>query len=437
MMTKRTNQLLTAALLAAVFAGVLILNGLTPYVADDYSYLIHFGTKEPIRSLKDVAESMYIHSLKMNGRVVSHSIAQIFSMAPKGFYNLCNAAVYTALMYLLYRIANFRKKENPLLLASICMAFFAFMPVFGQVCLWYVGSVNYLWALFFGLLFVLPYLRRFLGGKDCFRGPFYVLMCIGALLFGMYSEITSFVGICLAFGLMAVPALLRRQPWKTGLWVHWAMACVGYLILLSIPAERNAKQAGGLGPELLLQNISRATDMLLEHCGLLLVIFAALFLFSLLRRTEPDRLIISGLLFLGAVGANYMTVVAAYYPQRCLATTVMLLILGIAMLAAPLGTGKATGFAGVLLACFFLFQAYFGVSDIYGCWKAFKLREAVILEAAQLQEELVYADIVTAQTPYSAFWELRDLSTEDPETWPNFAMGKIYGIKILGIDSIE
>lgn len=430
---RRRNGIATAALMGAVFLVMLVLNDLTPYVADDYNYLIHFGTKEPIRSLKDVAESMYIHCLKMNGRVVSHTIAQLFSMAPKGIYNLCNAAVYAASMYLMYRIANFGQRRDPMLLTLICMVFFCAMPVFGQVCLWYVGAVNYLWALLGGLMFVMPFLMRYLELPDLMCGWRFPLFCVGCLLFGMYSEITSFVCIYLAFALMVIPAVLNRKSLKTKLWIGWLLACCGYLILLSIPAERNAKQAGGLTFALLLSNFDRATQMLLTNCRWLLVIFGALFILGLVKRIDRRRLILAALLLTGALGGNYMTMVASYYPARCLATTAMLLILANAMLLAPWLKTTAVKAAGIVLAAVFLWQGWFGVRDIYRCREDFNAREAVIVAAAEAGDQLVTAEIVVPKTPYSAFWELRDLSADDPTTWPNFAMGKIYGIEILGI----
>lgn len=422
----------TAALVAAVFVMILVLNQMTPYVADDYSYLIHFGTKEPIRSLKDVAESMYVHSLHMNGRVVSHSLAQIFSMAPKFLFNLCNAAIFAGLVYWMFRMACFGQKPKALLFAMIFMGLFCAMPVFGQVCLWYVGAFNYLWALLGGLIFVTPFLLRFLGKADPLRGWRFGVYCAGCLLFGMYSEITSFVMIFLAFALMVVPGVFWKKPLKTKLWFGWLLACAGYLILLAIPAERNAKQADGLNFAVLLTNFDRATEMLMQYCVPLLTLWVILFGLGLVQKIGRERLVWSALMLFGALGGNYMTMAASYYPERCLATTVMLLILSIATLAAPYANKSAMLAAGAILSLCFAVQAYTGVSDIARCHRDFLAREAVIQQAAEAGETIVTAEIVIPQTPYSAFWDLRDMSTDDPTTWPNFAMGKYYGIQILG-----
>lgn len=430
---KNHTRIRTAAILAAVFAGMLILNFWTPYAADDFNYLIHFGTKEPLRSLADVAESMYIHSLNMNGRVLSHTFAQLLGMAPKALFNVLNAALYTMLMYLIWRAAGFGHKKSPALLAMICMAFFAFLPVFGQVCLWFVGAANYLWALVWGMCFLLPFLRRYLAGDDGLKGWRFPLYCLGCVLFGSYSEITSFVCIYLAAALLVLARLLKGTPLKHRLWLGWLLACVGYCVLLVIPAERSAKQASGMDLQLLLTNFLRASAMLLRHCGLLLAVFCVLLLLALKRRGDRDRLVLSVLLLTGALGGNYMTVVASYYPARCLATSALLLLLACAMLLRPHLTGTVPRTAGGILAAVFLIQAWFGVSDIYRCHRDFLAREAVIVAAAEAGETRVTAEIVQARTPYSVFWEVRDLSTEDPTTWPNFAMGKIYGIEILGI----
>lgn len=410
------------------------LNFLTPYVADDYNYLLNFVTKERLQSLGDVVESMYIHCFKMNGRVVSHTIVQLFGLVPKWVYNLCNAGVFTALVYLMYRIINFGHRTNPALAAAMPMGLWVCLPAFGQVCLWYTGAVNYLWSLVGLLVFWLPYLLRYLDRDLPWKGWQKALFCLGSWLFGMYSEIASFVGIYLAAAAILVGALFRKKTLKTWLWLPWALACVGYLMMLSMPAQLAAKAAGTMDLAALTANFRRATDMLTEYCIPLLVLWCAAFALGLKKRIGPERLVLAALMLLGAVGANYMTIVASYYPERCLDVTVMLLILSCGMLLAPYGSHAALKAGSAALAVVFLVCLIPGVSDIYACYRASQAREAQIAQCKASGESEVVTEIIVPRTQYSALWDLRDLSTEDPTTWPNFAMEKYYGIdSILGV----
>ncbi len=122
------------AFIGMLFLFMLILNFLTPYVADDYAYRLGFHNKEPLKGLADVARSMYVHCFRMNGRVVSHTLEQIFMLFPKALFNVLNAVVFVGLIYLLYRVANMGHKRNVLLLVSIGMAFWYFEPVLDRWC---------------------------------------------------------------------------------------------------------------------------------------------------------------------------------------------------------------------------------------------------------------------------------------------------------------
>lgn len=421
-------------ILLSIFASMLVLNCLTPYVADDFVYMFSFSTKERLTSAADIIPSMYVHSLRMNGRVISHSLEQLFMLMPKLLFNISNALVYTMAIYLLYRIANHSKKTNGVLLAAISMGFWCMMPAFGQIALWQVGSVNYLWAITGCLGFLLPYLVYYYKGSElltkCWqRGAF----CLASLLFGMYSEISSFAAICLGAGILIICAIQKKQSLKSWLLLPLGMACIGYIIMLCIPAQISAKAANGLSMQLLLNNFIRASCMLFKYCWIMLFVWALSFAAGVRKRISSDRLLLSALFLTVAVMANYMTIIAAYYPERCLCTTVTLLILAISIILADIQWNYVTegGFAALTVCSAILFCI--GSSDIVNCWMQFTARESVIAQAKESGETDLILGIVEYDTMYSAFWNLRDLSNEERETWPNSSMAKYYGVNsILG-----
>lgn len=428
-----TGRPAAGIVLGFIFTVMLVLNFLTPYIADDYVYMFAFDTKLRLESLSQIIPSMYLHCLRMNGRVVSHTLEQLFMLLPKPVFNLCNALVYTLTIWLLYRIENYNCKRNALLLALTFMGMWYFMPAFGQVSLWQVGSLNYMWAVTLCIVFVIPYMILFVKDRDALVSPWSRgLFTFAAVLIGMYSEISSFAAICLS-GAFLLLCCLEKKSLKSWLWMPIIAACAGYLIMLSFPAQIAAKSAGSLNLQLLIRNFQRATIKLKQYCLTPLIIWGIVFLICLGKKTDIKRLIASALFVVGAIGANYMTVVASYYPERCLCTSIALLVLSICILIAHWELKKPVLVFAIIATFFFGASLKSGTQDIYLSWRQFMDRETFILTAKENGKTEFEVDTVKCDTQYSAFWGLRDLSTEDSADWPNSSMAKYYAVdKILG-----
>ncbi len=435
----RLNRSRRAVLAAAgaIFVCLLVLNLLTPYVADDYVYLFSLRKDHPpLTGLWSVAESMYYHCFYMNGRVVSHFFGQLFMLFPKPVFDAVNALVYAGAMYLLYRVCRMDGEDNLLLFLAVCAAFWTFLPAFGQVCLWQIGSVNYLWALLWGLIYLLPFLHRFWsGGEPLPRLWQKVLFCLFALPFGMYTEITSFIAILTAAALLLLCPPMKKGTLRCWLWIPIAVGLAGFAIMLMMPAELGAK-TGSLTLGVLLDNFLRSTAMLRDHCLPLLLAWAAAFVLGLYAKLPPERLILSLVLACAAVAANYMLIVAQYYAERCLCTTVLLLVAACGLLAAGLLRTRfriPCACAGAVLAAVFLLSFALGSADILRCHLDFRAREQTIAEYKAAGETDLVLDRIQPDTPYSAFYDLRDLATDTADTWPNSSMARYYGVdSILG-----
>ena len=131
-----------------------------------------------------------------------------------------------------------------------------------------------------------------------------------------------------------------------------------------------------------------------------------------------------------------MPIAASYYPERCMCTTVLLLVMAIVWLAWELSMTRvfpvvAAGVA--LIAVLTIPSGISGCRDILSCWRQNQLREQIIAAAIESGDMDVTANVVIPLTSWSGYWDLRDLSTEDPETWPNHSMAVFYGIdSIIG-----
>ena len=121
-----------------VFCWMLLLNCLTPYLADDYTFAYAFDTGERLHSLPQLISSLVFHYHEWSGRVIVKFFAQGFTMFPKLLFNVCNAGMFMALGLVLYKLAVGRRSQKAdwLVLALIYAALWEISPVFGQTNLW-------------------------------------------------------------------------------------------------------------------------------------------------------------------------------------------------------------------------------------------------------------------------------------------------------------
>ncbi len=424
------------ALAAVIFLFALALNFLTPYVADDYVYRLGFHTKKELTGVLDVAKSMYVHSYRMNGRVVSHFFGQLFMLWPKAIFNIVNSAVITALLFLMSYLASGCRRPTAFTVLCAAMAFWVGCPVFGQVALWQLGSVNYLWGLFFGIIFILPYFFRFFHEKDPLDRTWKrILFSIFSFFFGFYVEIMSFIAPFIA-AVLVISYYFKKKTLKTWLIVPIILSAAGYLALMSMPAELAAKQTS-MSITILLKNFVKATEMLKTYGFTLIIVWIALEVLGFYLKGDRERLLLSAVFAFSAVLANYMLTFAAYYEPRCACPAVMLLIM--ACLTAGEGlSGEKLGkmvknMLFFSLSLTFFFSAVTGCAGIFSDYSAYLAREEQIIDAKQAGETDLTLPVVHPTSPYSAFWGLLDLNTDTRDTWPNIQMSEYYGVdSIIG-----
>ena len=426
--SKWTLTVLTGGL----FAFMLALNILTPYICDDFTYNLNFATREPLGSILELFESMAAHSHKMNGRLISHGLAQVFMLLPPFIFDAVNAAVFTGTLYLILRLCD--REWNALLFCVLFCLLWLLMPVFGQVVLWQVGALNYFWSFSALLLFIAPSLLLLREDRQVLKTKWHQIgFCVYSFFFGWYSEIASFVGMCMLICLVLLDMWMnwRRFEWSRLLPVLFAV--LGYTAMLSMPAQIANKQSSELTLDLLLQRFAVCNEMLAQHLTVPLFLFAILLVLGLLARLARKTLVLAGLFALAGLCANYMPLAASYYPERCLCVPVLMLLMASLTLAAPLSRGKHfPPFFGaccmiLLLSCPAVF---WGCRDIAFCHTQNAQREETIAAALEAGETQVAANVVVPQTPWSGFYGVLDLTT-DPETWPNHAMAVYYGLDSL------
>ena len=429
----KKQSILFYVLMFILFLAILVLNFLTDYVADDWVYMFSFSTREPIRVVRDIFPSMYVHSTHMNGRLISHGLVQLMFIFRRPVFKLVNTGVYCAVMYMLYRFCVGRGKRSNLLFAGLSMTFLVTMPAFGEVCLWQVGAINYIWALLFCLLWLWPFLRFYRDGDDPFphlwqRIPVILL----SIPFGMYSEITSFIAIVAGVALTILGMFRCKKRWSW-LWLAVALACVGYALLLLMPAE-SAKTATEMTLNVLIANIGAFTELMRAELLPLYLGWAILFALGISMRLDRQQLILSGGFALAGTMAGYMLVVGTYMPSRTLCTTTLMLLIAIGVLAADLletGYRKVCVCLTAALTVLSLITFAPGAADLWSNHQQFLAREDYIHQCIAEGQEDLTLKLITASTDFSPYRYLKDLDSGTSQDWPNLSMSKYYGLNSI------
>lgn len=238
----------TLVILAGVFLFMLALNHWMPLHRDDYEYSLVWGTSQHIDSFGDVCQSLWNHYLTHGGRMVTVFVLDFFLWAGKSWFDLANAAVFTAVAVLLYchSTRGVRITAEPGILALCAFFLWLCLPHFGEVAVWKSGSTVYLWSGFFAALFLLPY-NLFLAGRVRWNNAMAVPLFLLGVLGGWSVENLGVTVVLLAAG-------ISWHAWRQGnrqLWLPAgaAGAFLGLAGLIAAPGNwvRYGQQGSGKG----------------------------------------------------------------------------------------------------------------------------------------------------------------------------------------------
>lgn len=428
--------------LALYFLFFLGLNFLTPLVSDDYHYAFSFATDERITSFWQIFPSLYEHYFVMHGRTAVHFFTQLFMLVGKPVFNVCNAAVAALLLYGLHRLAVGRREKNPAALLGLGALSFLFTPAFGQTMLWLDGACNYLWGAAAVVWVLVPYRDALIDGEDIHSPWLTVLLFLGSLFLGAASESAS--PAALLFMIAATSILWKRtgrlRPWMG---ISCLLAAAGFLILVLSPANAvrstyyAAEGVSRMGQYLL--NFQTAAGTLLEHglplCGVFMVLFAV----AAAQKADKNRLLLSALLFLTGLAANFAMTLSNGYPLRAMMGCAMLILaaVGILLPDALNGVYRPLAFGAVACAAFIaLVTALSIVPTNYNRYAEAKAREAYVTEQRDLGSLNVTTYTLRGMSRYDVFYDITDISY-DETYWPNVYYARYYGVDTVVTDRIR
>ena len=416
------------ATVGAMLFVMLIFNMLTGLLADDFQYAFSFATGEQIGSFSEAIESIIAHGEQINGRYFAHFLAQACLLLPPIVFDVINTLVFVACIYIVYALCNKGERSN-LFLISIFVFVWLFEQDFGQVNLWLDGSCNYLFAIFFGLLYIIPYLRSTMQDKPI--SPWLILPhTLLSFWFGGYLEMTTvgFVGAACLFTLVDVVYFKRYRSLSFIPSIIASFA--GLAVMLFAPAQSSNKMAEFSFVNLLS---TFGVALLMIACIFPIIIIYALLFKRALREGMDKRILISSvILVIGALCANFVMILARYYALRTSMAFVFMSIFATALLYGNLKdrslSPKAKKYA-VAFAVVFAIAISVGLADNI-VTAVLTAENAEIIEAALAAGETevtLYRPVPFSK--YNGIFGLRYLDIRDPNGWPNIHFAKYYGLE--------
>lgn len=226
------NKILYAAITGISFLAILICNGLTTYMSDDF---IQLTEEVKLHSIVDLFAYGYEHYMTVNGRSNTHMVVRLVLQQNVWIFNVVNSFCFIGLINLIYYNVRGRKAFDNKVYLWVNILVWLFSVEFGQTILWKTGAINYLWAttLIMGfftcfrkveemwgqirhpvlvniLLFLFSILAGWCNENTSGGLLLYILICMGIAWYRkrkVYSyQIASGVGVCLGlFAMVMAP----------------------------------------------------------------------------------------------------------------------------------------------------------------------------------------------------------------------------------------
>ena len=287
---EKHRKLIFYLILCVSFVMIYAYNLLTPYLSDDYAYLIDV---RKATSLWDLVKQQYGEYLSNSGRVIGQFNVRLSLYGSKQIFNVFNSGMFLALLLLIYQNVRRKKKHDIFVLLLTITFLWKFTVDFGQTMLWICGSCNYLWGSVIILAFFTLY-RHFLEREEAVRhqGTLALLLFLFGIAAGWCNENTSGGGLLLVLMYSLNFWWEKRKEKQKGIYPFMIAGvtgmCLGILGMIAAPGVRKRsatmsedQYTGLVG---LLSRIYKTTVSVRKLFFALLVVITILFVILVLQK---------------------------------------------------------------------------------------------------------------------------------------------------------
>lgn len=244
-----------------------LLNSVTDIAIDDFVYK-HLMSTDPttfgvrVSSLYEIFTSMQFHYFHTNGRLLLNGLAQLFLMSDnKIVFDIVNSLMMGLLILLIYLHAGL--KLNKIIFPNhlfIILCIWFLIPGPNHTLLWLDGSINYLWAVDFVLLFLLVYKKLLVTQK---RTSYLILpfLFVFGLICGYTHEVIT-VGVA---GSLFFYYIFNSKKLKLDVLLLVSGFMLGTFLLVTAPGNFVRLGSGASLKSSIL-------DIFLQRCAIILTI---------------------------------------------------------------------------------------------------------------------------------------------------------------------
>lgn len=414
-----------------IFFMMIVMNFLSPLIADDFTYSL--GTKDKaVFSITKIFRYQYFHYLKWGGRSVAHTIAQFLLMTGKVFYNITNSVMYCLLVYLIYLHAKQGKKDNYKIIIIINLLLWFALPVFGQTCIWLIGSCNYMWTTVIILFFLLKYRQNSIK-KDTW------IVSIGMFLLGIISgwtnENTAFGLVFLTFSLMALKKY-KEKKYKFKKWEISGLigSIIGFIVLIAAPGNYARNKILSENVSFIVKITKRVVNITNTFVIFALPLVVAVIVLLTIYYYKKKKVNLEVYIYaIAGILTAYAMALSPVFPERAWTGVIIFLIISICMLLFDIEKIHDIYrfiIADIIIIFSILYlnqyiNACRSINELRDVWK---YRERVIEKAKKAGKDVVYLGRYSTDNSKNPNYNLDDIN-EDSKTFPNYDIAKYYGIK--------
>lgn len=226
---ERRNVIISWVILLIVAMVVMYFSSLSPWLDDDMFYQFNYRTEkagytERIHTIGDIFESQYYHYQTTNGRVVAHSIVQLFDgILGRTAFAVCNGLIYILFIRVIMifcgaKITHCRSTLTISCLVLLCQCL-RMTPAFQM----------YVWMYLLTLTFLLLLLK--------YRAPnkwMTLLLCIFSVIAGNGHESLN-PEVCAG---LAIYFCINRRKITPQQWLMYLCFCIGFFLIILSPATQ-------------------------------------------------------------------------------------------------------------------------------------------------------------------------------------------------------
>lgn len=293
-----------------VYIIMVMLNFLTPLIADDIEYM--YKTHNFFTILQDE----YHQYLTWTGRSVVHIIARIFLLMPKTVFNFVNPLIYLCLTYLIYQISIKDKTQFYILkYLLINILIWLFIPAFGETLLWETGSANYLWGGTIILSFITIYHHYYQNSKELLNNSWLnlIVVTIIGILAGWCNENTSGGAIIIIVGYIIL-IYKNKQPLKLWMFSGLIGSFLGLFVMVSAPGNKIRSayfaRSSWSFPHKLIDGMAVITKTLTDNSWTLFILIAILLALGIFYQMDNQHILLFFLYTFAGLATIYVLVLS-------------------------------------------------------------------------------------------------------------------------------